>query len=150
MDVSKLNNRINCIHERALRVVYKDYKTPFHELLLKDNSLTIHQRNLQKLAIEIFKVIEGTSPELMKTVFKIENCRYNLRNQTKFKTRNINTTRYGTETIANIGPKIWNLVPTNIKESNTVSEFKAKIKQWIPVNCPCRLCKTYIQNVVFI
>ena len=94
--------------------------------------------------------IVGTSPELTKTVFDIENCRYNLRNQTKFKTRNVYTTRYGTETISNIGPKIWNLVPNNIKESNTITEFKAKIKHWSPENCPCRLCKTYIQNVGFI
>ena len=54
---SILNNRINRLHERALRLVYMDYEFIFEELLLKDNSLTIHQRNLQNLMIKIFKVI---------------------------------------------------------------------------------------------
>ena len=52
----KLNNRINYIHERALRLVYKDYTSSFDELLLKDNSFGIHHRNLQKLAIENCKL----------------------------------------------------------------------------------------------
>ena len=51
----KLNHRINSIHERTLRVAYQDYKSTFLELLQRDNSITIHQRNLQVLATESFK-----------------------------------------------------------------------------------------------
>ena len=54
-DSRKINNRINSLHKRALRVVYRDYKATFSELLSKDKSVTIHQRNLQLLATEIFK-----------------------------------------------------------------------------------------------
>ena len=46
----QLNNRINKVHERALRLVYKDNKLTFNDLLKLDNSVTIHQRNLQILA----------------------------------------------------------------------------------------------------
>ena len=67
----KLNNRINYIHERALRVVCKDYTSSFDELLLRDNSFRIHHRNLQKLAIEIIKFKLGLVPEIMKNVFPI-------------------------------------------------------------------------------
>ena len=42
----KLNNLINRIHERALRIVYKDHNSTFQELLNKDNSVSIHHRNL--------------------------------------------------------------------------------------------------------
>ena len=55
----KLNERINHIHERALRIVYKDFNSSFQELLIEDNSLNIHHRNLQKLVTEIFKVKNG-------------------------------------------------------------------------------------------
>ena len=55
----KLNERINHIHERVLRIVYKDFNSSFQELLTKDNSLNIHHRNLQKLVTEIFKVKNG-------------------------------------------------------------------------------------------
>ena len=52
----KLNNRINSIHERALRLVYRENKATLEEILHKDNSVTVHYKNLQLLATEIFKV----------------------------------------------------------------------------------------------
>ena len=51
-----LNNRINGLHKRALSLVYNDFSSSFSELLEKDKSVTIHHRNLQTLAYEIFKV----------------------------------------------------------------------------------------------
>ena len=41
-------------------------------------------------------------------------------------------------------PKIWDLVPNEIKQINSLKSFKLKIKKWIPKCCPCRLCKRYI------
>ena len=51
-----LNNKINKLHERALRLTYKDEKSTFSELLEKDKSVTIHERNIQKLATLMYKV----------------------------------------------------------------------------------------------
>ena len=47
-----LNNRINKLREKALRLVYNDSSSSFGEFLKKYNSFTIHHRNIQKLAIE--------------------------------------------------------------------------------------------------
>ena len=52
-----INARINRIHERSLRIVYNDYESTFNELLTTDKSFTIHHRNIQTLAIEIYKEI---------------------------------------------------------------------------------------------
>ena len=52
----RCNNKINCLHERMLRIVHKGYKSSFAELLSVDKSLTVHHRNVQKLAIEMCKV----------------------------------------------------------------------------------------------
>ena len=60
----KLNSRINRLHERSLRVVYGDNLSSFEELLLRDQSFTIHERNIQNLAIELFKVQNGIGPSL--------------------------------------------------------------------------------------
>ena len=66
----QLNNRINKIQERALRLVYKDNKLAFDDLLELDNSITIHQRNLQILATETFKVKNSLAPEIMREFLK--------------------------------------------------------------------------------
>ena len=72
-----LNNRINSLHETAFRLVYNDFKSLFQQLLEKDNSITIHQHNLQTLELEIFKVHNDIAPEVMKDVFEIKNHQYN-------------------------------------------------------------------------
>ena len=59
---TRINDCINNLHERALRVVYKDYNTTFSELLSKGKSVKIHQINLQLLATEIFKTKNELNP----------------------------------------------------------------------------------------
>ena len=49
-----------------------------------------------------------------------------------------------------MGPKTWDIVPPEIKESKSLLEFKQKIKRWIPTECTCRLCKSYIYNLGFL
>ena len=73
-----LNNKINGIHERALRLVYKN-NFSFSELLHLDNSVTVHQKNLQVLVTEIHKVKNGIAPEIMKDISELQNPSYNLR-----------------------------------------------------------------------
>ena len=65
MHSRNINNRINRLHERALRIVYKDYNSPFQKLLDLDKSVTIHERNIQLLATEMFKVVNDLSPDLI-------------------------------------------------------------------------------------
>ena len=67
-----------------------------------------------------------------------------------FKSRNINTVLYGTETISFLGPKIWSIIPTDMDNATSFCEFKRKIRKWKPVACPCRLCKLYIAGVDFV
>ena len=144
-----LNEGINDIHERAPRIVYKDFNSSFQELLIEDNSLNIHHRNLQKLVTEIFKVKNGLSPELMNDVFEFIEKPYSLRTTSHFRSRKIRTTKYGIETPSYLGPKLWNLVPNEYKTIESLADLKAKIKIWVPENCPCRLCKTYIHQAGF-
>ena len=65
----KLNNHINRIHESVLRIAYQDHNSTFNELFAKDGSFRIHDRNLQKLLIKIFKVKMKLAPEIINEVF---------------------------------------------------------------------------------
>ena len=69
-------NRVNKLHERALRLVYDDSPyLSFDELLMliKDKSVSIHQKNLQFLATEIVKVKNGVPTGLTKDIFHFVN-----------------------------------------------------------------------------
>ena len=86
----------------------------------------------------------------MKNVFHLnKNIPYNLRLRSEFYGRNPKTVKYGTETISYLAPKIWYLVPNTINSSKSLDVFKSKIRKWEP-DCPCHLCKDYLQNVGFI
>ena len=63
----KLNSRVNKPQERSLRIVCQDYASLSTELLEKDNSTTVHKRNIQLLAIELYKVKNGLPPPFMIT-----------------------------------------------------------------------------------
>ena len=76
-----INNRINNIHKKALRLVHTDKKNlSFDGLLKMDKSVSIHQRILQMLATGIYKVRNDLGPEIMKDIFHFVQKQYNLRN----------------------------------------------------------------------
>ena len=113
--------------------------------------MRIHHRNLQILVTEMHKVKHNLAPAIMHDVFQESPNPYNTRQGTdSFKTRNVKTVHYGTETLAHLGPRIWQQVPNKMKNNTNLQEFKEFIKSWIPEKCPCRLCKTYIGNIGFI
>ena len=64
-----INSNINRLHERALRIVYGYFTSSFDELLNVCGSVTIHQRNIQTLAIEIYKTKNDLNPAFMKDIF---------------------------------------------------------------------------------
>ena len=80
----ELNRKINYIHERALRIVYRDNSSSFIELPKKDNSVFIHYRNIQSLAIELYKVKHTFSNFLILDIIPLRSVDYNLRTQTDF------------------------------------------------------------------
>ena len=143
----KLNNHINRIHERALRIVYQDQNSAFEKLLANDGSFKFHGRNLQRLFIEIFKIKMKLAPEIMNEAFDIIESPYPLKNELRFKSPNIRTVRYRIETAAFAGSKIWSYMPSELKESTSLNELRSKIKPWKPENCPCKLCKIYLQRI---
>ena len=146
----KMNNHINSLQERALKIIYRYYNVTFSELLSKDKSVTIHQRNLQLLATVIFKTKNKLNLKIMEEIFIFKNVDNNLRNNTFLKIDNLKIVSYGTESLTNLGVKIWNLPPNEYKERKSLSMFKPRISDWITDECPFRMCKNYVANIGFI
>ena len=75
-----LDNKINHIHKKALSIAYKDIVSDFDALLTRDNSVSVHKRNLQLLMTEIYKTTSNIAPSFMTEIFIEKNPPYHLRN----------------------------------------------------------------------
>ena len=89
----------------------------------------------------MYKVRKGLSLAIITELFEHkEEHYYNLRNNAEFAISAIRAFYHGSKSISYLGPK----------NANSLETFKSEIKKWKPENCPCRLCKSYLQNVGFI
>ena len=86
---------------------YNDKSLPFHKLLAKCNSVTIHHRNIKILATETYKFLQGLFPSLMNEIFVERNNNYSFPGNNVLTRRRVNSVRYGTETVFFLAPKIW-------------------------------------------
>ena len=97
----KLNNKINRLHERCLRVTYNDGLSSFEALLERDNSVSVRNRNIQCLTIKRDKVFNGIYLDIMKDVFPLStSSNYDIRSRCAFIIRSVKTVYYGTVSLS--------------------------------------------------
>ena len=93
----------------------------------------------------MLKTHRGLSPEILRETFVSKTSSYNLRRKNAFEKRQVHSVYHGTESLSFLGPKIWDFVLVELKQSESLDSFKLKIKNCEPFESLCRLCKTYIQ-----
>ena len=94
-----LNTQINKIHHRKLSIIYRDNTSSSGILLEKSGSVSIHHRNIQSLAIEIFKSLNNLSPAIMSELFKLKETKYKLRIAISLQSDNPRATSYGIDSL---------------------------------------------------
>ena len=131
--------RINSIHERCLRLIQQNYTSDFEVLLENSNEKPTHQKCIDLLMIEVYKHLNGLSPDIMSDMFKLRENTYNLRSFGIFKSQNPRTKKFGLDTIAYRASQLWKNVPEEIRNSTSLPMFKKKIKNvpFIPCSCNC-------------
>ena len=139
----RLNNKINNVHEKALKVISSDQILRFQELLHKEASSSVHHRNIETLAVEIYKRIHGILPAVMGEVFKINRTLpYNLRIHNGFSSVVPKTVEYGPEKIFFFSSKSQDFSPRTDKKISCLEVFKSKIRK-----CKTRLSMSAMQNL---
>ena len=146
----RTNNKINRLHERALRIVYDDDVSTFDQLLAMDKSFCIHHQNIQRLLIEIYKALHDISGNSLKELLVKRESTLSLWYKPELMIHSVNSILKGKNSIRYFGSVIWNSLPIEIREDHSISSFVTKIKQWKPIACPCTICKSYIGRVGYI
>ena len=98
----------------------------------------IDNRNLQILENESFKVCNNIASPVLTEIFSKRNLNYELRHTSHFSVPYVRSAYNGTESLLFLGPKIWDIVPTRLKEVTTLSACKLEIMNWWPQNSPYR------------
>ena len=97
----------------------------------------------------MYKVKHNLSPKSVNEIFTQVDIKH-LRTKVDWEIPRVRTVNKGIETIRYRGIKTWEILPSDIKHSKSLNEFRTKIKIWKPSSCTCRLCKTFIPNLGFI
>ena len=113
-----LNNRINKLQERALSLVHNDNTSSFYELLQKDNSFTIHHWNIQKLALEMYRVKHCIAPKILCELFHEANVPYNLRQTVRLRRCHTSDLKF----------RIWFLLKSEISRQNKFFAKRLKME----------------------
>ena len=120
------------------------------DLLEKDKSVSVHDKNYKILAVELFKVFKGLNPIIFAEAFLVrKQSQYNMRNYS-FAIPSAKTVNYGLESLLYIGSKLWDSIPSHMKEIDSINEFKHVIKIWKSDLCLCRLCKVHLQKIGYL
>ena len=142
-----VNNKISCKGSKNCLKIGCQYL----KLLDKNKSFSSHCQNLRYLLQKCIKYILMLPLTLGNKYFSKKNkVSYEFTENAHFTPQNIKSVYDGSETISYLGPKIWNLVPDNIKDSQNVSNFESKIKFWKLKGCSCWLHNIYLPQRGFI
>ena len=120
-----LINKICKIHHRTLQVVYDDFNKSYDELLELNNDLSIHQRHLRYLAIEVFKSIMHLNPQFMWSYFEEKPMPYNLRDGSKLVLPKTKSSRFGINSLQLEGVSLKNCQSLNEFNLNLGGLFRA-------------------------
>ena len=100
----------------------------------------------------MFKVLNGLSPPFMQDLFTTKESisKQTTRSNRIFQRQRVNTVYNGENSFRIFGPRVWDtMLPEKYKKCTSLSDFKKIIKSWVPKNCICRLCKTYLPEIGF-
>ena len=127
----KMNSdKLEKIQEKALRVVYKDFDSSYEDLLTKADMLSLSTYRLRFLAIEMFKCVNGQNPKYLNDLFTKKSMAYDLRVSDLLIQRKFKTYKFGYRSFTYYGAKLWNSLPADLKQSQSLQIFKSRLYGW--------------------
>ena len=127
-----------------------DHTSDFDTQLQNDNDTCNNYRNIQTLMVEIYKIKNKLNPPIMGFMFERRNNTYNFINFPEFATKRKRTVKMDLETLNYRSPQLLSILPENLRQVNSLGQFKESVRKKDYIDCPCRLCKLYLSNIGFL
>ena len=126
---SRNTKRIEKVNERALRYVYKDKTSVYHELLQRIGLGTmLENRRVQDMLITINACFQGTAPTYIKELVKMRNNKYYLRGNNTLSLPKVNTTKHGLNSFRYFAAKQWNNIQNELRLKAGGLEFNKQVR----------------------
>ena len=132
---------INKIHDRAQRLILNDHTSDSDTLLQNNNDTCNHLRNIQILIVEIYKIKNNLNPPIIDFMLERRNNTY--KSFQEFARKGTRTVKMGLETLNYRSLQLWSILPENLRQINSLVQFKESVRKWDCIDCPCRLHKLY-------
>ena len=123
--------KIQKLQERALRFVLKDYTSDHETLLSKGDVDSFRISALKTMAVEIYKILNGTGPKYLSPLLSRSITPYNLRDQNKLMQPLKRTTTFGIKSLTYYGTHLWNRLPNDVKDALILIKFKTLVRKWM-------------------
>lgn len=132
-------NKIYKIHFIILKIVYNAHEKLYEEVLAVSNDIFVHQKHLRILPIEFYKSLMKRNPDFIWDFCTIKPVPYDLRTGEKLYLPTINKPRYSLNSLIFRGNLLWNSLPTSIKISQSLLNFKNNLRHI--VHCTFVVCR---------
>ena len=132
--------KIEKIQERGLRFVYNDTKSSYSELLIKSDKNMLYIERLKRIALFVFKCINEIGPSSVHDLFTEKPLSFILRDPYKVKQPKVRTTKFGLHSLRYSGAALWNKLPSELKQTIDIENFKYLLKTWNGPSCKCGVC----------
>ena len=134
-------DKILKIHKITLQIVYDVYNESYENLLNRTDDISIHQKHMRYLAIEVYKSLTILNAGLMWNFCERNHISYNLRRGDLLFLPPAQSTLHGVNSLAFRGSLLWKNLPPQVKESQTLEEFKNRIKNLRSIHFTCTVCR---------
>ena len=95
--------------------------------------LPVEQRIQYKLLLLTFKALTGQAPTYIRDLISIKEQTRTLRSNSSviLNHRPVRTISYGERSFSNAAPQLWNRLPTHVKNSKSLEQFKNLLKTYL-------------------
>lgn len=124
-------DKLEKTNKRGLRFVLNDNEAGYDSLCSEENQLNVYRRCIKAVAIQMYKVKNQLAPIFVQDLFTRRESTYNMRDSDLFNIPRFKTVNYGRKSFRYYGPKLWSVIPLDVKEMGSLKCFKNALTNWL-------------------